>query len=334
MPKPRAWGPESRVTRAATARNIKKWRTQPGYDGVSMPSTRDLLQVVRDIRHRRPAGSTLEELATRAGWSPFHLHRAFRAMVRETPKQYALRLQLQKAAAWLVSSDDSILDIAIAVGFNSHEVFTRAFRRQFAVTPAAYRARALIDATPETRTRHVTFLHTSGPCLGLFHVPTSSPRRVSMPTLSIERRDIAAQPFLFVRMRVARHELSSAIGEGLGKAFPYAMRTGIAIGGRPTTRYLSTGPGLYNVEIGMPVAAATHGEGDVEVGSLPGGPVAVAVHGGSYEQLSETYAALERWIEANGFRVNGAPWEAYITDPADFPDPADWRTEVYWPLQA
>jgi effector-binding domain-containing protein len=57
------------------------------------------------------------------------------------------------------------------------------------------------------------------------------------------------------------------------------------------------------------------------------------MHGGPYDQLSETYAALERWIEANGYRVSGAPWESYITDPADHPDPADWRTEVFWPLE-
>ena len=297
-----------------------------------MPSTRDLLQVVREIRHRRPTGSTLDQLAARSGWSPFHLHRAFRAVIRETPKQYALRLQLQRAAARLVSSDESILDDAIAVGFNSHEVFTRAFRRQFGLTPAGYRARALTGASEETRTRHVALLHTSGPCLGLFHVPTSSSRRASMPTLSIERREIAPQHFMFVHLRVARHELSSAIGEGLGKAFPYAMRSGLAIAGRPTTRYLSTGPGLYSIEVGVPVATAAPGEGDVQAGSLSGGPVAVAVHGGSYDQLGETYAALERWVEENGFRVSGAPWEAYVTDPADHPDPAAWRTEVYWPL--
>jgi hypothetical protein len=28
----------------------------------------------------------------------------------------------------------------------------------------------------------------------------------------------------------------------------------------------------------------------------------------------------------------GAPWESYVTDPADFPNPDDWRTEIYWPL--
>jgi effector-binding domain-containing protein len=120
----------------------------------------------------------------------------------------------------------------------------------------------------------------------------------------------------------------------LGKAFPYSQRVGVAIAGRPFTRYLSTGPGLFRIEVGMPIATAASSESHVESGTLPGGPVAVAMHAGPYDTLTETYAALERWIEANGYRIGAAPWESYITDPADHPDPADWRTEVYWPLQA
>lgn len=298
-----------------------------------MPTNRDLLDVVRGIRDRPTDGATLNGLASRAGWSAFHLHRAFRAMVRETPKQYRLRLQLHQAATRLVSSDDSVLEVALAAGFNSHEVFTRAFRRYFGVTPAAYRARALAGASAETRSRHVALVQASGPCFGLYHVHVSSPRRSSMPTLSIERRELAAQNILFVRLRAARHEISNAIGEGLGKAFPYSQRMGLAIAGRPFTRYHTTGPGLYSLEVGLPIATVSQGEGSVEAGTLPAGPAAVAMHGGHYDQLSETYAALERWIEANGYRVAGAPWESYITDPADHPDPADWRTEVYWPLE-
>jgi len=298
-----------------------------------MPSNRDLLDVVRQIRHRSTDGATLSGLAARAGWSPFHLHRAFRAMVRETPKQYTLRLRLQQAATRLASSDDSVLDVALDAGFNSHEVFTRAFRRYFGVTPKAYRAQALAGASADIRRRHVALVHTSGPCFGLYHVPASSRRRSSMPTLSIERREIAAQNILFVRLRAGRHEIANAIGEGLGKAFPYSQRLGLAIAGRPFTRYLSTGPGLFSIEVGMPVATAPQGEGVVEAGTLPAGPVAVATHAGPYDQLSETFAALERWIESNGYRIGGAPWESYITDPADHPDPADWRTEVCWPLE-
>ena len=53
---------------------------------------------------------------------------------------------------------------------------------------------------------------------------------------------------------------------------------------------------------------------------------------GRTDQLAETYAALERWIDTNGFKVAGPPWESYVTDPADHPDQNDWRTEVCWPL--
>ncbi len=299
-----------------------------------MPSQRDVLHLLRALRGRLDANPPLREIAARAGWSRFHLHRAFRRVVGETPKQYTLRLRLEGAAARLVSSADPVLDVAMATGFASHEVFTRAFRRHFGQPPARYRAD--FGNTPaDARARHVALVDGTGPCIGLFHLPLNdSSRRFSMPTLSIVRQEIAAQPVLFVRKRVARHEIATAIAESLGKVFPYAQKAGLAIAGRPFSRYPSMGPGLLTIEIGMPVAAAASGEGEIEAGSLPGGPVAMAVHGGDYQQLHETFAALERWIEANGFRPGGAPWESYVTDPADFPDPNDWRTEVYWPLEA
>ena len=298
-----------------------------------MPPASDLLHLLRDMRHRLDDDLSLGRIASRAGWSAFHLHRAFHRGVGETPKRYTLRLRLESSATRLLTSADRILDIALAHGFSSHEVFTRAFRRHYGITPARYRASALDGVPPEHRSRHATLVAASGPCLHLFHYPMQlSPRSRTMPTLSMMRKDIPAQPIVFVRLRPARHELSAAIGEGLGLAFPYAMRTGIAIAGRPFARYLSTGPGLYTVDVGMPIAAAAPGEDRVESGTLHGGAVAVAMHAGSYEQLGETYAALERWIEEHGYRTAGPPWESYITDPADHPDPADWRTEVYWPL--
>jgi AraC family transcriptional regulator len=86
------------------------------------------------------------------------------------------------------------------------------------------------------------------------------------------------------------------------------------------------------MQVGVPIAVAAPGQGDIQAGELPGGPIAVAVHAGAYEQLSDTYAAIERWMEANSYRGVDAPWESYVTDPGDVPDVKDWRTEVYWPL--
>jgi effector-binding domain-containing protein len=106
----------------------------------------------------------------------------------------------------------------------------------------------------------------------------------------------------------------------------------LALAGHPFTRYLSTGPGLLTIEVGFRFAEPVAGEGEVEAGELHGGAVVVGVHGGPYDQLGETYAAMELWMEQNGLHPGGAPWEQYVTDPADHPDPGEWRTEVYWPV--
>jgi len=296
-----------------------------------VPSDSALLHLLRDVRNADDI-ITLNALAARAGWSPFHLHRAFHAMVGETPKQYTLRLRLERAAARLITSDDAVLDIALATGFKSHEVFTRAFGRVFGRTPAAYRA-VFRRAAPPVRVRHAAVVATSGPCIGLYHITVDSDsRRSHMPTLSIERRELSSQPFLFVPTKAGRHEIAKAIAESLGKAFPYVMQQGLPIAGPPTARYLTMGPGLFEMQIGVPIAAAAPGQGDVQAGELPGGAIAVGVHGGSYDSLSETYVAMERWMESNGYRPGVGPWESYVTDPGDFPDVNDWRTEVYWPI--
>ncbi|HEY9467732.1 MAG TPA: AraC family transcriptional regulator [Vicinamibacterales bacterium] len=299
-----------------------------------MPSDRDLLQLLRTIRHRLDANVSLDALASRAGWSPFHLHRAFTRLVGETPKHYTLRLRLEGAAARLLASDDSVLDVALAAGFTSHEVFTRAFRRHFGRTPVAYRATALAGASPAVRARHRAITDATGPCVGLFHLSVDHVpvRRPSMPTLSIERRELTPQPVLIMRCRTPRAELQAAIGNSLGGVFGHCMKVGLPLDGKPFVRYLSTGPGLWTIECGKPLAVAASGEGAIEAATLPGGPVVVAMHGGLYDQLSETYVAMERWMDANGVRPGGAPWESYLTDPAEHPDPSEWRTEVYWPL--
>jgi AraC family transcriptional regulator len=300
-----------------------------------MPLERDLLHVLGRLHGRLDEDTSLEAIASNAGWSPFHLHRVFSRVVGETPKRYALRIRLETAAARLVAGDESVCDVAVAAGFNSHEVFTRAFRRHFGQTPSRYRATALQGVSGDVRERHRSLVDSAAPCVGLFHTTIHTPhRRHTMPTLSIDRRELAEQPIVFVRMRAARHEIAGAIGEGLGKAFPYSQRSGAAIAGRPFTRYLSTGPGLFEIEVGIPLTAPAAGEDDVKAGALPGGLAAVGLHAGPYDQLTETYAAMERWIEANGLRTAGAPWESYITDPAEHPDPGDWRTEVFWPVAA
>lgn len=297
-----------------------------------MPSDRALLQVVRTLIARRDQNPSLAHTAALSGWSPFHLHRALRRLLRTTPKQYLLARRLDTAAARLLATDETVLRVALDAGFGSHEGFTRAFRRRFGTTPTAYRARAA-SLPAAARDRHRQVEDEAGPCFSLFHLSAQrAAERTLMPTLDIALRDLPAQPYLAVKKRASRAEIAAAIGDGLGKVAAHARGGAHAFAGPPFARFHSTGPGLLTFDVGLPVAASAAGGGEVEAGSLPAGPAACAIHAGPYDSLPETYAALERWIEAQGRRPAGAPWEVYVTDPGDHPDPADWRTEVCWPL--
>lgn len=279
----------------------------------------------------------LRELAAETRQSVFHAHRTLRRALGETPKQYTWRLRVDRAASMLLVSRGSILEIGLECGFESHETFCRAFRRRFRMSPTAYRKRGLSGAgAPE----HANFVNEIGPCVGLYQVDVKERNSREPVDYIIERRELAAQPVLVVRKRVRRTEIATTIGAELPRVFLSAQQRGIAISGYPITRYLETSIGLVTLETGLRVSAhkgewkVGDGEGGVVAGMLPGGPAAVTIHCGPYDQLQGAYAALEEWIAAKGFESAGAPWEAYLNDPADHPNPRDWKTEVCWPLRA
>ena len=298
-----------------------------------MISNRDILHLLSGTGERLDDDLSLASLAERAGWSKYYLHRAFTKTVGETPKQYMQRLRLERAGALLIVTDDSVLKIALATGFNSHEVFTRAFQRHYGRTPIQYRNHARQAQPEQARSQHLDYVISSGPCLGLFHLPLDQrPRRPQMSTPSVIRKELEAQPILYIRRRIPATQLQASMAECFPKLFGHGMQAGLAIAGHPMTRYISTGKGLWTIDFIMPLSAPASTEGEMEAGELPAGPVAFAVHKGQYDLLPETNAAIEQWIEANGLVANGAPWESYVTDPGELPDPKDWRTEVFWPL--
>jgi AraC family transcriptional regulator len=276
---------------------------------------------------------SLTALAARAGLSAFHLHRVFSAAAGETPKQFTLRLRLERAATLLIGNDDSVLNVALACGFGSHEAFCRAFRRRFGMRPVDYRARGLAGGVNAAQAEeHAALVTSAGPCIRLFHAQRS--HKDSTMEYSITKKEISPQPVLVVRRRVKPSEIAATLADALGRVFQYAQRSGAALAGQPLTRYLEWGPGLITIEAGMPVATLVPGEGDVLADRLPGGLVATTTHAGTYDKLTEAHAAIQVWIGAQGLVAAGAPWESYVTDPADFPDPKDWKTEVFWPIRA
>jgi AraC family transcriptional regulator len=82
---------------------------------------------------------TLEDIATSAGVSRFHLSRAFAAATGLSILRYVRGRRLTEAARTLAGGAPDILAVALVSGYGSHEAFTRAFRDRFGLTPESVR---------------------------------------------------------------------------------------------------------------------------------------------------------------------------------------------------
>jgi AraC family transcriptional regulator len=78
---------------------------------------------------------TLHELAEAAGYSPWHAARMFKSLTGKSPFEYIRAVRLSRAAVRLRDEAVRVVDVAFDFVFDSHEGFTRAFSKQFGVTP-------------------------------------------------------------------------------------------------------------------------------------------------------------------------------------------------------
>lgn len=91
------------------------------------------------IEKRLSLAPDFSAAAREAHMSPDNFWRMFKKLFGETASEYIRRRRLTAAAHRLLSSKKSVLKICLELGYDSQEAFTRAFKKNFGVTPAVYR---------------------------------------------------------------------------------------------------------------------------------------------------------------------------------------------------
>jgi len=82
---------------------------------------------------------TMQALSKAAGYSLWYSIRIFKELLGKTPFDFIRAVRLTKAAEKLRDTNNSVLTVAMDAGFSSHDGFTRAFKRQFNITPQKYK---------------------------------------------------------------------------------------------------------------------------------------------------------------------------------------------------
>ncbi|MCJ2074022.1 helix-turn-helix domain-containing protein [Methylobacterium sp. J-030] len=111
--------------------------------GVSAPSGRSALQEVqRWVAAHPEADHDVAHLAGRAGMSPRHFARLFRAETGLTPAAYVENVRIEAVRRLLEAEAHAALkQVAGACGFRDADTLRRAFVRRVGTTPAEYRRR-------------------------------------------------------------------------------------------------------------------------------------------------------------------------------------------------
>ena len=105
-------------------------------------------RVMDYVRHNLASDLSVEALARVAYFSPFHFHRAFKAVTGETVAAFVRRARLERAAHLMKASPRrQLTSIALSLGYPSLSEFSRAFRREYGTAPSAWDRRSRLDST-------------------------------------------------------------------------------------------------------------------------------------------------------------------------------------------
>ena len=249
-----------------------------------------LLALLVHIQAHLDEELSLDSLALRAELTPTHLQRSFKLLVGESPREYVERLRLERAAFRLLVHDDSVLEIALDCGFHGPETFSRAFSRNFGVSPSAYRNKA-------RSSRAEVLAATTQSLPADFAISETKIRRLRPSHLAFVRH---VGPYEDVPESLFDRLEAWATKRGLD-----AQRVWMGLGhDAPGT----TAAEKLRFDAALQVAAAFDAEGGVGHQYFSGGEFAMTTHVGPYGTLAGAYEQIwPRLLDLPKHRLIGLP---------------------------
>lgn len=234
---------------------------------------------------------SLEKLSEISCISKFHFHRLFTAFTGMSLQQFIKWLRLKRAAHQLiVDNEQSIINIAINAGFESHEAFSRAFKKACGFSPSQYR-----------KNGNWEFWDQSPYCLP----------KLGESEMKVEIRNIHK-----IRLAVVEHRgdfkllndsLNKLITWGKTKIANFKFKPGESFAFAYNDPKV-TPANEFSFDMGIKVPDNLKLDGVVIEKFIPAGRYAVAMHKGSLDKISDTvYPLYREWLPKSGEQLGDLP---------------------------
>lgn len=223
---------------------------------------------------------TLSQLSDIACFSKYHFHRLFTAYTGLSLQQYIRWLRLKRAAHQLiVDKDQSIINIAMDAGFESHEAFSRTFKQTCGMSPSEIRRESSWK---------------------IWEKPPYQLPLQSEITMNIVIKNMKAR-----RLAVLEHRGDPRmLGESVNRLVSWAKsqpinlkpKAGEAFGFAYDDPKLTLAEN-FRFDLGITIPEQVVLNGEVIEKKLPAGRYAIALHKGSRDNISDVIYALYRdWL--------------------------------------
>ncbi len=159
---------------------------------------------------------------------------------------------------------------------------------------------------------------------------------LARPSYAVSHETVAATRAIAIRATVDRGELLAwwhgAIGELHATARAQQLAPPGALGGLYEAALFQDDRGAAVVFMPISRDAKPRPIGRVESFEVPAAELAIVTHAGTYDGIEAAYGELGAYVAAHEIGVDGPLREYYLNDPYDYRDPAEWLTEIGWPI--
>lgn len=275
-------------------------------------------EVLSHIHNNLGGDLNIKTLAAKSGISFYHFHRIMKTILQEPLGSYVQRVRLESALHRLRHSNDSVLDIAETIGFSDLAAFSKAFCKEFGISPVEFRN----DRSAVLNT-HIDYRISPENKV----ISDLKPKIINVPDRWV--------CFIEVTGKYGGAEATQA-WEELGD---FAIHHNL-IGWKPDifTIYYDdpdvVDPNACVSDICMKISKSVKEEGRIRCKLITGAKCLVFRYKGEYTYLWEVYNCIYKdWIVQSGYVLQDRPtFEKYLNH-ADHKYPGNQLTEIYLPIE-
>jgi AraC family transcriptional regulator len=296
---------------------------------------------------------SLNDLARVAGFSSFHFHRIFRALVGETLNGFIQRIRIEKAAAMLRENQKkSITNIALECGFSGPSTFAREFRSNFGVSASEWRngknrqtdrkegQTGGNSCQTDGKIRQDFILHTDYSISESKQIWRIEMKANKNLIASIDVRDTAEMHVAYLRHIGPYAGNSDMFGKLFNKLCAWAGPRGLLR--FPETKFITiyhdnpdiTDEKKLRTDVCITVPADVRVDGEIGKAVIAAGKNAVAHFEIKSDQFTEAWNAVYGgWLPESGYQPDDRPcFELYLNDPKAHPE-GKYIVDIYAPVK-